>query len=423
MKHKVSVITVVYNDVAHIRETMNSFFSQTWEEKEYIVVDGGSTDGTADIVKEYADKLSWWCSECDGGIYDAMNKAIGHATGEWINILNSGDLFASKNALHDAIVNTPDIEHADVIYGDSIERHPVNGDIFRPAGTDLNQMEQGPIYRHGASLVRTSLHQQHLFDTTQQARYGFSLDWLMIFGLYESGCCFQKTDAVIEIFRTEGVSNNYEQSLIYNRMITRGRDLNWKDRLAVRKAVWSNRFKQSTTYRWLVAFLTEYTLNDILPHIPCWTIRKAVMRFMKMKIGKGTFIMKKVYIMTPQQLIIGEHSHINRDCLIDARGGITIGNNVSISHRVAIMSGSHDHNDPSFRGRFLPVKIDDYVWIGVGATILQGIKIGKGAVVSAGAVVTKDVEPYGIVAGIPAKKTGNRNQELSYHCNGATPFA
>lgn len=144
MKHKVSVITVVYNDVAHIRETMNSFFSQTWEEKEYIVVDGGSTDGTADIVKEYADKLSWWCSECDGGIYDAMNKAIGHATGEWINILNSGDLFASKNALHDAIVNTPDIEHADVIYGDSIERHPVNGDIFRPAGTDSTRWSRAP---------------------------------------------------------------------------------------------------------------------------------------------------------------------------------------------------------------------------------------------------------------------------------------
>lgn len=423
MQQKVSVITVVFNDVAHVRETMESFFSQTWEEKEYIVVDGGSTDGTADIIKEYADRLAWWCSEPDGGIYDAMNKGIAHATGDWINILNSGDLYASKNALRDAIINTPDIERADVVYGDSIERHPVNGDVFRPACKDLDRMKDGPIYRHGSSLVRTSLQRQHLFDTAQQARFGFSLDWLMIFGLYQEGCTFQKSNSTMEIFRTEGVSNNYRQSMVYNRMITRGRDLNWKDHLAVLKAIWTDRFKQSGLYRWMVAFLTEYVLNDILPHIPCWPIRKAVMKFLKMKVGKGSFIMKKVYIMTPQQLAIGQHSHINRDCLMDARGGIAIGDNVSISHRVAMVTGSHDYNSPSFRGRFLPIKIEDYVWIGVGATILQGVRIGRGAVVCAGAVVTKDVEPYSIVAGIPARKIGKRNQDLYYHCNGATPFA
>ncbi len=93
MEDKISVITVVYNDVEHIRETMESFFSQTWENKEYIVIDGGSTDGTADIIREYSDRLAFWCSEKDGGIYDAMNKGIAHVTGNWINILNSGDRF------------------------------------------------------------------------------------------------------------------------------------------------------------------------------------------------------------------------------------------------------------------------------------------------------------------------------------------
>ena len=97
--NKISVITVVFNDVTHIRETMESFFSQTWEEKEYIVIDGGSTDGTVDIIREYGDQLAFWCSETDAGIYDAMNKGIEHATGDWINFLNSGDLFANKNVL------------------------------------------------------------------------------------------------------------------------------------------------------------------------------------------------------------------------------------------------------------------------------------------------------------------------------------
>ena len=78
---KISVITVVFNEVNHIRETMESFFSQTWEDKEYIIIDGGSTDGTADIIREYSDRLAYWCSEKDNGIYDAMNKGIGHCSG------------------------------------------------------------------------------------------------------------------------------------------------------------------------------------------------------------------------------------------------------------------------------------------------------------------------------------------------------
>lgn len=65
---KISVITVVFNDVENIRETIESFFSQTWENKEYIVIDGASTDGTADIIKEYSDRLTYWCSERDNGI-------------------------------------------------------------------------------------------------------------------------------------------------------------------------------------------------------------------------------------------------------------------------------------------------------------------------------------------------------------------
>ena len=76
MRNKVSVITVVFNDVSNIRATIESFFAQTWAEKEYIIIDGGSTDGTVEIIKEYADRLAFWCSEKDKGIFDAMNKGI-----------------------------------------------------------------------------------------------------------------------------------------------------------------------------------------------------------------------------------------------------------------------------------------------------------------------------------------------------------
>lgn len=287
MRNKISVITVVFNDVAHIKETMESYFSQTWEEKEYIVIDGGSTDGTADIISKYADRLAYWCSEPDGGIFDAMNKGIKYAEGDWINILNSGDLYASPHSLEQAIRRAPDIEHADILFGNSIERSEENGDVFKRT-SDFNLMEYGPIYRHGSSLVRAKVHKDHLFHIEQQSKYGYALDWLLIYELYKKGFHFQKTEATIEIYQLDGTSYGYEQNLKYNRMIITGKALTMTDKIFIKKTILKEAFKQSILYRWMIAFLTEYTLNDILPHIPFWTVRNFWMRCLKMKIGKGT---------------------------------------------------------------------------------------------------------------------------------------
>ena len=140
MSNKISVITVVFNDVANIRTTIKSFFSQTWEDKEYIVIDGGSTDGTVDIIKEYADKLAYWCSEKDNGIYDAMNKGIVHATGDWINILNSGDYYASNDALNKVITLALDINSTDILYANSIEQLPNGDKIYVEANNDIDKL-------------------------------------------------------------------------------------------------------------------------------------------------------------------------------------------------------------------------------------------------------------------------------------------
>ena len=128
--------------------------------------------------------------------------------------------------------------------------------------------------------------------------------------------------------------------------------------------------------------------------------------------------MRKCYVMNANFLTIGKYSHINRGCLVDARGRITIRDNVSVSHNVNIVTGSHDAMSPDYVGIFKPIVIKDYVWLGVGCTILQGVTIGRGAVVAAGEVVTKEVGDYEIVGGIPAKKIGERPRNLGYRCHG-----
>lgn len=421
MSNKISVITVVFNDVTHIRATMECFFSQTWEDKEYIVIDGGSTDGTAEIIKEYADRLAYWCSEKDGGIYDAMNKGIMHATGDWINILNCGDVFSSNYALEQVIKKAKDIDNIDIIYGNSIENTITNLQS-KKALNNVSQMEYRPIYRHGSSLIRASIQKEHLFDLSKSKDLKYSLDWFLIHTLYKKGYKFEKVDVEIQTYLLDGISNNIYKSIWYNYKITTAYGFSIKKVVILAKSYLSVLTKNSIVTKCMRAFVLEYVVNDILPHIPIWSIRKFLLKRIGTQIGKKSFVMKKNYITSANRLTIGDYTHINRNCTLDARGYITIGNNTSISHSVNIMTGSHDISSPNFASYYLPIIIEDNVWIGINATILSGIRIGKGAVVCAGAVVTKDVPSYSIVAGIPAKIIRKRIKNLNYHCIWDMPF-
>ena len=162
--------------------------------------------------------------------------------------------------------------------------------------------------------------------------------------------------------------------------------------------------------------LAMYVCNYLIANFPVWWVRRFYYKLCGVKMGKGVKIDMGAYMMAPRRLVIGEFTHCNRGCLIDARGGIKIGNSVSISHRVVLMTGSHDMDSVNFLGRFKPIVVADYVWLGVGAIILQGVHVGEGAVVAAGAVVTKDVPPFTVVGGIPARVIGRRQRELSYRC-------
>lgn len=120
-------------------------------------------------------------------------------------------------------------------------------------------------------------------------------------------------------------------------------------------------------------------------------------------------------------LHIGKGSIIGDNCILDARQGIYIGKNVNLSSEVHLWTEAHDVNDPYFRSmpcNHGPIHIGNRAWLGSNVTVLDNVSIGEGAVVCSGAVVTKDVEPYAIVAGIPAKKIGERSKDLRYEFTG-----
>ncbi|SFF46478.1 glycosyltransferase family 2 protein [Sunxiuqinia elliptica] len=118
----ISIITVVRNGEDHLEETIKSVLSQTWKSFQYIIIDGKSTDRTIHIIKKYENQIDFWTSEEDTGIYDAMNKAIKQATGDWVIFLNAGDLFASTDVISD-IFTTPIPSHIQVIYGQTVLKY------------------------------------------------------------------------------------------------------------------------------------------------------------------------------------------------------------------------------------------------------------------------------------------------------------
>lgn len=126
-------------------------------------------------------------------------------------------------------------------------------------------------------------------------------------------------------------------------------------------------------------------------------------------------IHRNVDLRSPYRISVGTHTNINKKCVLDGRGGLTIGNNVDIAQEVNIWTEQHDYNSPNYQSVNKSVVIEDYVWIASRASILPGVRVGRGAVVACGAVVTKDVPPLAIVAGVPAKVIGARKDCMDYH--------
>ena len=211
----VTIITVCRNHAKELEKTIQSVENQTWQKKEYIVIDGASTDETLEVIQQHGDSITQWISEPDQGIYDAMNKGIRLAQGQWVIFMNAGDTFASTDTLQRVFQES---QEADVIYGDVIK-----GEHVKKAEPPHNAHRM--FFCHQSAFVKTSCLREFPFDT----RHRMSADFKQIKQLYLSGKTFRQLDFPVAVFDTQGVSNTSRSAGLYDNIrVIRETDSFWE---------------------------------------------------------------------------------------------------------------------------------------------------------------------------------------------------
>lgn len=205
-KIKFTIVTVCFNSEKVIEETIKSVVSQRNCNIEYIVIDGNSRDGTADIINRYSDKIDYFVSEPDNGIYDAMNKGIAAATGDYINFMNAGDIFVNDNVLSD-LQNMIHAKDYDVVFGDEIKCYSW-GEVLQP-GRHFSKDIKGMPFGHQSTFVKTALMKEFRFDTS----YRILADQKFMTSLYKKGKIFFHVELAVAKYDMYGLSNNTK--LIY----------------------------------------------------------------------------------------------------------------------------------------------------------------------------------------------------------------
>lgn len=201
-KIKISIVTVCYNSAATIEQTIQSVLGQSYPNIEYIIIDGGSTDGTVDIIKKYASQLAYWVSESDKGIYDAMNKGIKQATGKLIGFMNSDDWYA-EGAI-EVVADKYKETQADVIYGDVTLVDAMRQSYKLVKRECIKDFYSSMQVAHPGTFVRGRLQKKYLFDTN----YRIAADYKFLLYLWHSGYKFAYLDYNVAFFSMEGISAN-----------------------------------------------------------------------------------------------------------------------------------------------------------------------------------------------------------------------
>lgn len=216
---KLSIITINYNNCDGLQRTIDSIIGQTWHDFEWIVIDGGSTDGSKELIEKYQNYFSYWCSELDKGVYNAMNKGIAKAKGEYVNCMNSGDVFVDSETL--SKVFAEDL-YADMVYGDWIRNESFGKEYkYAPKVMSLLYIYTDNIC-HQSMFVKTKLLKERGFDENMK----IFADWQRWRELAWEGYSFQYVPYPVCLYEVGGLSdttspqNKLEREMMYGMIPT-----------------------------------------------------------------------------------------------------------------------------------------------------------------------------------------------------------
>jgi acetyltransferase-like isoleucine patch superfamily enzyme/glycosyltransferase involved in cell wall biosynthesis len=420
----VSVIVGVLNGVGSVAATLDAALSQQYRSLEVIVVDGGSTDGTRAVVEGYASRLGAFVSEKDSGIGDAWNKGIALCKGQFIAILNAGDLwptdFISKH------METLAADPFAIQYGTTYMTR--EGQIVSRMDRkfDPEHLIEGFGFLHTSVMTSKCVYDcVGPFDVAK--RIAVDSDWLL------------RALKMKVPFRSVHVHNYMAEGGVSSKHWLKGQ-LEYLDSLrsagvpfewhaAVRRKRAQSiylRLGLSTLKRrarMQLALATVAALNAFSKAVPFHFPRRMVWACAGLKLSPQAVVHQGVQVLATKRLTVGAGSVLNRGTLIDNRCQVTIGCHVSIAHECRIYTTGHDYQSPDFRVSTKPVHIEDYAVLFAGAVVMPGVTVGRGAVVLPFSVVTKDVAPLSVVGGQPAVVRGQRAVSPNYKLDYAYWFA
>jgi glycosyltransferase involved in cell wall biosynthesis len=195
---KVSVVTVVFNGADYVEVTLQSVLGQTYPKLEYIVIDGGSTDGTVDIIRNYEPGITYWSSRPDKGIYDAMNIGLARASGDWVIFMNAGDVFRLNTCIEEVFREPRN--GATVVYGAVEIRYENFSRVEQPGRPE--RLWQGMKFSHQSAFVDVRYHQVHPYNIANS----IAADLEFFYQAYVAGERFVNSGAIIASVSVGGIS-------------------------------------------------------------------------------------------------------------------------------------------------------------------------------------------------------------------------
>ncbi len=227
---KVSIITINYNNADGLQKTIDSVSSQTSNDYEFIIIDGGSSDGSKKIIIQNKDIINYWLSEPDKGIYNAMNKGISVANGDYCIFINSGDCFYDNEVIRKFICLNP---QEDIVIG-AVHSSLTDKKLFEPPQRDISfYYLYSSTIPHQGSFIKTNLQKKHLYDESLR----IVADWLFFYqAIIIDNCTYKYINLSVAKFDTEGIS-------------TKNAKTTWEEKQKVLSKLYPNRLL--TDYKWL----------------------------------------------------------------------------------------------------------------------------------------------------------------------------